>query len=92
MYASFATLQALDYHSTTRAVSRGIGGEANPLARPIVNHRPAFIAMKVGATVGIVWTTERMWKRHPVHAVVFMAAANTAMAAIVAHNYSVKVK
>ena len=90
MYASFATLQALDYHSTTRALSQGIGREANPLARPIVEHPAGFVALKAGATAGMIWASERMWKRHPVQAVVFMAAANTAMAVVVAHNYSIR--
>lgn len=90
MYASFATLQALDYHSTTRAISQGIGREANPLARPIVEHPAGFVALKAGATAGMIWASERMWKRHPVQAVVFMAAANTAMAIVVAHNYSIR--
>jgi hypothetical protein len=90
MYASFATLQALDYHSTTRALSSGIGREANPVARSIVKNRPAFVAAKAVATVAMVAATERMWKRHPARAVLFMAAANTAMALVVAHNYKVK--
>jgi len=87
MYAAFATLQALDYHSTTRALSSGTAVEANPFVRPIADHPAGFIALKAGATVGMVWITERMWKQHPVQAVVFMAAANSAMALVVAHNY-----
>jgi len=90
MYASFATLQALDYHSTTRALSSGAGREGNPLMRPIVDNHAAFIAMKAAATTAIVFATERMWKTHPRRAVVFMAVANSAMAVVVAHNYSVK--
>jgi len=90
MYASFATLQALDYHSTTRALASGAGREANPLMRPIVDNHAAFIAMKAAATTAIVFGTERMWKTHPRRAVVFMAVANSAMALVVAHNYSVK--
>jgi hypothetical protein len=90
MYTSFGGLQALDYHSTTRALSRGVGREANPLARTIVNHRPAFIAVKAGSTAAMVLVAEQMWKKHPVRAVVFMAAANAGMAIVVAHNYSVK--
>ena len=90
MYASFVTLQALDYHSTTRALSSGVGREANPLARSIVKNRPAFVAAKGAATVVMVLAAEQMWKKHPVRAIVFMAAANTAMAVVVAHNYRVK--
>lgn len=90
MYASFATLQTLDYHSTTRALGSGAGREANPLARSIVKHRPAFIAAKAAATAGMVLAAEKMWKTHRVRAIVFMGVANAAMAAVVAHNYSVK--
>jgi hypothetical protein len=89
LYGSFATLQALDYHSTTRALDKGIGREANPLARAIVKKRPVFIAAKAAATVGIVFAAERIRKKHPKRAVIFMVAANAAMAAVVAHNYSV---
>jgi hypothetical protein len=90
MYASFATLQTLDYHSTRRALGSGAGREVNPLARSIVKHRPAFIAAKAAATAGMVLAAEKMWKTHPVRAIVFMGVANVAMAAVVAHNYSVK--
>ena len=38
----------------------------------------------------MIWASERMWKRHPVQAVVFMAAANSAMAIVVAHNYTIE--
>ena len=90
MYASFATLQALDYHSTTRAISQGIGREANPLARSIVEHPAAFLALKAGATAGMIWASERMRKKHPGRAVVLMLASNATMAVIVAHNYSIR--
>jgi hypothetical protein len=90
MYASFATLQALDYHSTTRALSKGTAREANPLVRPVVDNRTAFITLKAAATVAIVYQAERMWKDHPVRAIVFMAAANGAMGVIVARNYSIR--
>jgi hypothetical protein len=90
MYGAFATLQALDYHSTTRAIARGVGREANPIARSIVKNRPAFLTAKAAATVGMVYAAEKMWKAHPVRAIVFIGAANAAMAAVVAHNYSVK--
>jgi hypothetical protein len=90
MYASFATLQALDYHSTTRALDSGAGREGNPFARVIVTKRPVFIGAKAAATVGSVFAAERIRKKHPRRAVIFMAAANAAMAAVVAHNYSIK--
>jgi hypothetical protein len=90
MYASFATLQALDYHSTTMAISSGAGTEANPLMRGVAGNPAAFLAVKAGATAGTIWVAERMRKKHPARAVVFMLATNAAMAAVVAHNYAIR--
>jgi len=90
MYASFATLQALDYHSTTTALSSGAAREANPLMRGVADNPAAFAAVKAGATAGTIWIAERMRKKHPAGAVVFMLASNAAMAAVVAHNYAIR--
>jgi hypothetical protein len=90
LYATFATLQALDYASTTRALESGRGTEANPVMRPIVNSPPAFIAVKAAATAGVIVAGEMMWKKNRVAAVIFVAAANGAVAAIVARNYSAR--
>jgi uncharacterized protein DUF5658 len=90
MYASFATLQALDYHSTTTALSSGVGREANPLMRGVADNPAAFAAVKAGTTAGTIWIAERMRKKHPAGAVVFMLASNAAMAAVVAHNYAIR--
>jgi hypothetical protein len=90
LYASFATLQALDYASTTRALASGAGTEANPMMRSIVGNRAAFIAVKAGAAAGVIFAGEKMWKKNRVAAVIFVAAANGAVAAIVARNYSVR--
>ena len=57
--------------------------------KPVVDHPAGFLALKAGATAGMIWASERMWKKHRVGAVVFMVAANSAMAVVVAHNYSV---
>jgi hypothetical protein len=90
LYASFATLQALDYASTTRALESGRGTEANPVMRSIVKSPPAFIAVKAAATAGVIVAGEKMWRKNRVAAVIFVAAANGAVAAIVARNYSVR--
>lgn len=90
MYVSFGALQGLDYVSTTRAISSGAGREANPMMKPVVGNRAAFLAVKAGATAGTIWISEKMRKKHPVRAVVFMVATNVAMATIVAHNFSVR--
>jgi hypothetical protein len=90
LYASFATLQALDYASTMRALAGGAATEANPVMRSIVGNRAAFIAVKAGATAGVILAGEKMWKRNRVAAVVFVAAVNGAVAAIVARNYALR--
>ena len=86
LYISFASLQGLDAHSTTRALDRG-GYEANPLMRGLAAHPLGLVAVKAAATTGVVYAGEKMWKRNKVAAVVFMVAANSAMAWVVQHNY-----
>ena len=90
LYASFATLQALDYTSTARALSSGSGSEANPVMRSIAGSRAAFIAVKAGAAAGVILAGEKMWKKNRAAAVIFVAAMNGAVAAIVARNYTVR--
>ena len=86
LYVSFATLQALDLHSTMRGVGEG-GTEANPTMKPLVGQPAAFVAAKVAATAATFYVSERLWRRSRVGAVVFMLAVNGAYAAIVANNY-----
>jgi hypothetical protein len=88
LYVSFASLQGLDAHSTSRALRRG-GVEANPLLRGLADRPVGLIAVKAAATTGVVYAAEKMWKRNKVAAVAFMAAANSAMAWVVQHNYRV---
>jgi hypothetical protein len=89
LYASFATLQGLDYASTRRGLANG-GREANPLMRSIVKHPPAFIAVKAAATAGVIVAGEKMWKRNRVGAVLFVAGTTAAMAVVVGRNYAVR--
>ena len=86
LYASFASLQVLDVHSTTRAVDRG-AVEMNPLMKGIVGSPVGMLAVKAGATTGVVYAGEQLWKRNKAAGVLFMIAANTAMAWVVQHNY-----
>jgi len=90
LYASFGALQALDYASTTRALQSGNAREANPMMSGIVGNRAAFVAVKAAATAGVIYAGERMWKKNRVAAVIFVAALNGAMTAVVARNYSVR--
>src|SRR5688500_6485982 len=47
LYASFATLQALDAHSTLKAIRTG-GQEANPFMKGIASQPATLIAVKAG--------------------------------------------
>jgi hypothetical protein len=86
LYASFATLQALDLHSTHYALGRG-AVEANPLMNTLADNQVGLMAIKAAGTAGVIFASERMWTRNKTAAVVFMIAANSAMAWVVQHNY-----
>ena len=90
LYVSFAALQALDVHSTTRALTSGAAREANPVMRGIVGNTSALIAFKASTAGLSIWATEKMRRQHPRAALVFMSALNSAMALVVAHNYSLR--
>jgi hypothetical protein len=88
MYVSFAGLNALDVHSTYRVLGNG-GREANPVVGGVVGSPAAMIALKAGTTAAAIMASERLRQRHPKAAAILMTAFNSAMAAIVAHNYAV---
>ena len=89
LYVSFATLQALDVHSTLRALDGGSAREANPILGAAAGSPAAMIALKAGAGAGLIYASERLWKRNRVAAVAMMVAVNSAYAIVVAHNYAV---
>lgn len=86
LYASFVALQALDVHSTMRAVDRG-ARESNPIMAPFAERPAAFVAMKAATTVGVLYMTERVRRHSPWRAIVMMAAFNSVYATVVANNY-----
>jgi hypothetical protein len=88
LYVSFAAMQALDIRSTQQAL-RGGGVEGNPIMGGIVGSPVAMTAMKVGATAGIIFLSEKVRKRNPVAAVVMMVGMNSAYAMVVSHNYAI---
>jgi hypothetical protein len=88
LYVSFATLQALDLHSTSRALAAG-GREANPVVGTAVGSPVAMTALKIGAATGIVLLSEKLWKRNRVAAIVMMVTLNSAYAVVASHNYSI---
>ena len=86
LYVTFGTLQALDAHSTMRALENG-AREANPMVAPFGENPAALVAMKAATTAGTIVLAERLRRKHPVKAMVMMTAVNVAYAAIVAANY-----
>jgi hypothetical protein len=86
LYISFGALQALDVHSTIGALDRG-AVEANPLIKPFAGGTAGLLAIKAAGTAGVFYTTEQLWKKNPTAAVLFMVAANSAMAFVVQNNY-----
>jgi Domain of unknown function (DUF5658) len=88
LYASTALTQALDAHSTMRALDAG-AVEVNPVMSYFSRHRPAFVGMKAGAAAGMVYVGHRLAKRSKTRAAITLIAINSAYAAIVAHNYRV---
>lgn len=87
--AAGRSVAELDIHSTRRALSTGGAREANPLMRPIVNDSAAFLATKAAATAGVIWASEKLWKKNRRAAVILISLVNTAMAVVVANNYRV---
>jgi hypothetical protein len=86
LYAGFITLQALDAHSTIRALDRGYR-EVNPLMRWAGSSTAALVTVKAAATAGTIFIAERIRKKHPKRALIFMAAIDAAYAVIVTHHY-----
>ena len=86
LYVSFSALQVLDIHSTTRAIDRG-AVEANPVLRGVVGNQVGLVALKAAGTAGLIYASEKMWKRNRTASVIFMVAANSAMAWVVQNNY-----
>jgi Domain of unknown function (DUF5658) len=86
LYVSFATLQALDAHSTLRALNAG-ATEANPIVAGVAGTPAALVAMKAGVAASTIYLVEKVRVKSRRAAIVLMAALNSAYAAIVAHNY-----
>ena len=86
LYLSFATLQVLDAHSTRRALGRG-AVESNPLMKGVAGNSTALLAVKAAGATGVIFATEKMWRKNKGAAVLFIVAANLGMAWVVQHNY-----
>lgn len=88
LYVSFIGLQALDVHSTFTALNDG-AREGNPLVRGTLDSPAGLFALKAGATAGVVFLTEKLWKKNRTAAVLAMVGVNSAYLTIAARNYRV---
>ena len=86
LYAGNIALQVMDTHSTFRALDAGMV-ESNPVMRWTTDHPVAFVSMKAAATATTILVAEKIRKKYPWRAALFMAGVNTAYALIVSHNY-----
>lgn len=86
LYVSFAALQALDAHSTLRAIDAG-ASERNPFLTGIVNRPAAFVALKGGVAASTIFVADKLRHRSRTAAIITMVALNSVYATVVAHNY-----
>ena len=86
LYFTFVGLQALDVHSTMSAVESG-AREANPMVRGTVGNPAGMVVLKAGTAAGVVFLTEKVWRRNRTAAIVTMFALNSVYVTVAAHNY-----
>jgi hypothetical protein len=89
LYFLLGAFQGLDAHSTLRALEGG-GREANPIVGRVVDSPAGFVALKAGGTAGVIFLTEKLWKRNRTAAILTMIGLNSAYGAVVSHNYAVR--
>ncbi len=88
LYVSFAALQALDAHSTIRALNAG-ATEGNPIMAGLAGKPAAFVAVKTGLAASTIFLAEKVRVKSRGAAVALMAVLNSVYATIVARNYRV---
>lgn len=80
------TAQVLDTHSTLLALDAG-RTERNPLMTWVAQNPTALIGVKTAATVGFVFATQKLAKRHRRAAIWANLAVNAAVLAVAYRNY-----
>lgn len=89
LYAAFAISEALDVHSTHRALSSGVGREAGALGR-CSSSVPCLIGVKAAITTGAIWAIDAgVRRRAPRAAVWLMVGLLGVQTSIDVHNYRV---
>ena len=86
LFATYATLQALDFVTTVNAVHSGRGQEINPLVGDLAKHPAAFAATKGVSTLLTLVFMHRYAKEHPKAAAITMMVFNAAYTYVVASN------
>jgi len=86
LYASFATLQMLDAHSTTRALAADYR-EGNAIMAGIAGNKAALFAVKGAAAAATIAVAYKLSRKRPMLATCLMVALNSVSAVVVAHNY-----
>ena len=84
LYGMQITLNALDVHSTMRALDAG-HREGNPLMKD--GSARTMIGAKVASSALSIYLAEKLWKKNRVAAVVMVAGVNAGLMAVVANNY-----
>ncbi len=88
LYITFAALQMMDAHSTTKALNNG-GVEVNPVMRTIAGNRTALYATKIAVTAATIYIGETFWRKNRFGTIMTMVALNSVYAMVVQHNYGV---
>jgi hypothetical protein len=86
LYVSYAALQIVDVHSTTRALDRG-EVEANVVLRGLAGSPVPLTLVKASATAATIYLVERVRRKSRKAAILTMVGLNSAYATIVATNY-----
>jgi hypothetical protein len=88
LYVATAVTQALDIHSTLKALDRG-AVETNPLLSGLTGNKAAFIAVKSAVAAGSIFAARKLAKRNKVAAIISMVAINVGYGLVAHHNYKV---
>ena len=88
MYAAYGMVQALDAHSTLRALD-GRGAEGNPFVRPFASSPARLVSFKAASAAGVLYLAQRLRKKNQVAALALMVGVTSLQTYVVVHNYRV---
>jgi hypothetical protein len=89
MHIATITMQALDAHSTYSALRHSNVVEMNPLMKGMADNTATLVAVKAGVAAAVVYSTEKLTRRHRFAAFATALAVNSVYAMVVARNYSI---